>query len=201
MKSFNEYIVEKSDGRGLTVFDIDETLFRTTAMIKVMKDGKVIKSLNNQEYNEYKLKDGESFDYGEFRDAKHFRKTSTPIGKMIEKAKAIIKNAVAAGSKVIIITARADFDDKKIFLQTFRDHGINIDNVYVERAGNLNLGSSAKNKRILFHKYLKTGRYSRVRFFDDARSNITMFKSLEKDYPQIKFEAYLVDHSGNIKRK
>ena len=200
MKTFKSYMIEKSNGKGLTVFDIDETLFQTKALINVMKDSKIIKKLNNQEYNNYKLKDGESYDYGEFRNAKVFDETSIPIWSMINKAKAIIKNAVNVGSKVIIMTARADFDDKKKFLNTFKRYGIDIDNVYVERAGNLNLGSSAKNKRFLFHKYLKSGEYQRIRFFDDAMSNITSFKALQKQYPGVSFEAFHVKRDGSIKR-
>ena len=159
MLSFRSFITEQTRGKGLTIFDIDETLFQTKALVKVMKNGKLVRSLDNQEFNTYKLKDGETFDFGEFRSAEVFSKTSQPIDKMIQKAKAIIRNAAAAGSKVIIVTARADFDDKKKFLETFRRYGIDIDKVYVERAGNLNLGSSAKNKRFIFHKYLRGGKY------------------------------------------
>jgi hypothetical protein len=169
-------------------------------MVKVVKDKKVVQSLDNQEFNNYKLKPGESYDFGEFKSAEVFQNTSVPIMKMIEKAKAIIKNATAAGSRVIIVTARSDFDDKKKFLDTFRRYGIDIDNVYVERAGNLGLGSSAKNKRFVFHKYLRKGAYERVRFFDDAMSNITMFKALAKQYPGISFEAYHVKHDGSIRK-
>jgi phosphoserine phosphatase len=200
MLSFRSFITEQTRGKGLTIFDIDETLFQTKALVKVIKDGKVIRTLDNQEYNNYKLKDGESYDYGEFRSSEVFQKTSEPIIKMIEKAKLIIRNASAAGSKVIIVTARADFDDKKKFLDTFRKYGIDIDKVYVERAGNLNLGSSAKNKRFIFHKYLRKGEYQRVRFFDDAMSNITMFKALQKQYPNVSFEAYHVKHDGSIRK-
>lgn len=200
MLSFSSFITEQTRGKGLTVFDIDETLFQTKALVKVMNNGKLVRSLDNQEFNTYKLKDGETFDFGEFRSAEVFSKTSQPIDKMIQKAKAIIKNAAAAGSKVIIVTARADFDDKKKFLETFRRYGIDIDNVYVERAGNLNLGSSAKNKRFIFHKYLRGGKYERVRFFDDAMSNITMFKALAKKYQNVKFEAYHVKHDGSIRK-
>lgn len=200
MLSFRSFITEQTRGKGLTIFDIDETLFQTKALVKVMKDGKVVRSLDNQEYNTYKLKPGESYDYGEFKSAEVFQNTSIPIMKMIQKAKAIIKNATAAGSKVIIVTARADFDDKKKFLDTFRRYGIDIDKVYVERAGNLNLGSSAKNKRFIFHKYLRGGKYERVRFFDDAMSNITMFKAMQKRYPDVSFEAYHVKHDGSIRK-
>jgi hypothetical protein len=200
MLSFRSFITEQTRGKGLTIFDIDETLFRTSAKIRVMKDGKLVRSLDNQEFNTYKLKDGESYDFGEFRSAEVFQNTSVPIMKMIQKAKAIIRNAVNAGSRVIIVTARADFDDKKKFLDTFRRYGIDIDNVYVERAGNLGLGSSAKNKRFIFHKYLRSGKYERVRFFDDAMSNLIMFKALQKRYPDVTFEAYHVKHDGSIKK-
>jgi hypothetical protein len=199
--SFKSFIVEAKPGIGLTVFDIDDTLFHTFATVKIVKDNKIIKSLTNQEYNVYKLKAGEIFDFGEFASADTFRKTSKPITRMLNKAKAIIKNAEAAGSKVIIMTARANFDDKKTFLQTFKDHGLNINNVYIERAGNLGAkNSSAKNKRFLFHKYLRGGKFARVRFFDDAISNIIMFKSLEKQYPLTSFEAYHVQSDGSVKK-
>jgi hypothetical protein len=200
MLTFRKYLEEQTRGKGLTIFDIDETLFRTKALVRVMKDGKVVKSLDNQQYNEYKLQPGESYDYGEFRNAQIFHDTSIPIWSMIKKAKAIITNAVNAGSKVIVVTARADFDDKKKFLDTFRRYGIDIDKVYVERSGNLKLGSSAKNKRFIFHKYLRGGKYERVRFFDDAMSNITMFKALQKHYPDVKFEAYHVQHDGTVRK-
>jgi hypothetical protein len=200
MLSFKSFIVEQTRGKGLTVFDIDESLFQTKALVKVVKDGKVIHSLNNQEYNTYKLQPGEKFDYGEFRNAEVFHDTSIPIWSMIRKAQAIIRNATNAGSKVIIITARENFDDKKKFLDTFRRYGIDIDKVYVERSGNLKLGSSAKNKRFIFHKYLRSGKYERVRFFDDAMSNIIMFKALQKHYPNISFEAYHVQHDGSIRK-
>jgi hypothetical protein len=200
MITFSTFITEKTRGRGLTVFDIDETLFQTKALVRIMKDGKVVRSLDNQQYNEYKLKPSETYDYGEFRNAKIFHDTSIPIWAMIKKAKAIIKNSVNASSKVIIVTARADFDDKKKFLDTFRRYGIDIDKVYVERAGNLGLGSSAKNKRFIFHKYLRSGNYERVRFFDDAIPNLIMFKSLEKKYPGVSFEAYHVKHDGSIRK-
>lgn len=200
MNSFKQHLEEQSRGMGLTIFDIDETLFYTQALIHVKKNGKTVRKLTNQEYNEYKLEPGEEFDYGEFRNAKVFNDTSIPIWSMINKAKAIIQNAVRSGSKVIIVTARANFDNKETFLNTFRRYGIDIDKVYVERAGNLNLGSSAKNKRFIFHKYLRSGKFERVRFFDDAMSNITMFKALEKQYPNVSFEAYHVKHDGSVKK-
>ena len=41
---------------GLTIFDIDETLFHTKAKVQVSKGGKIIRILDNQQYNSYRLK-------------------------------------------------------------------------------------------------------------------------------------------------
>jgi len=197
MKTFKQFLDEAA-GKGLTIFDIDDTLFHTDAKVYVKKDGKVVHTLDNQEFNTYKLKDGEEFDFGEFKSAKLFQQTSTPIGKMIKRAKAIIKKAVPKGSKVIMATARSDFDDRDTFLDTFRAHGIDIDKIYVERAGNLGLGSPAKNKKVVFKKYLKTGLYKRIRLFDDSKQNLNSFMSLAKKYPDTTFDAYLVGTGGNV---
>ena len=191
-------IIEAAAGKGLTIFDIDETLFHTTAKIQVKKGGKVIKDLTNIEYNSYKLKSGESFDYGQFKSAKLFNQTSTPVGKMVAKAKMIIKNATKKGSKVIVVTARGDMDDKNLFVATFEAHGIDMKDVYIERAGNIGLDNSAKNKEVVFRKYLDTGNYKRIRLFDDAMENLLALTSLKEEYPDVTFEAYRVNKNGSI---
>ena len=195
-KRFKEFV-----GTGtLTIFDIDETLFHTKAKVKVVKGGKVVRELDNQEFNTYKRKEGEEFDFGNFRNAEYFRNTSVPVVKMINKAKAIVKAKNNPHSRAIICTARADFDDKETFLQTFRDHGLPIDKMYVERAGNFDLGSSAENKKVVFRKYLNTKNYIKTRLYDDAMSNLVAFLSLKSEYPDIEFEAYFVNPDGSIKR-
>lgn len=201
MLKFKDYLEERtSEGFGLTAFDIDETLFHTFSLIYVMKDGKVIQKLNNQEFNTYKLKDGESFDFREFRDAKKFNETSKPIERMFAKAKAILANALRkGGSKVILLTARADFDDKHTFLDTFHKHGLDIDKIYVERGGNLK-GSPAQNKVDILQRYIDTGNFKRVRLFDDAISNLKAVLAMKEKNPQIDFETYIVDpKTGGVK--
>ena len=199
MKNFKTYLTE-AEGKGLTIFDIDETMFITKAKVKVVKNGKVIKKLDNQEFNTYKKKDGETYDFGEFKNAEVFKRTSTPIARMINKVKAILKNATRAGSKVIIITARPNFDNKKVFLDTFRQQGIDIDKIYVERAGNLGSGPAAANKKVIIKKYLDQKIYKRMRLFDDSMANLKMFLSLQKDYPEVKFEALLAKPNGSVNR-
>ena len=196
MENFRAYISEAKN-KGLTIFDIDDTMFKTKARVKVMPSGK---TLTPQQFNTYKLGKGEEFDFGEFKSAKLFQQTAVPIGKMIAKFKAILKNAVKSGSKVIIVTARADMDDKKLFLDTFRSHGIDIDKSHIIRAGNLGMKSSAEAKAQVFKQFLDTNEYSRIRLFDDDKSNLKALLSLKDDYNEIEVEAGQANDKGQIRK-
>jgi FMN phosphatase YigB (HAD superfamily) len=199
---FKEYVENGFKDGGLTIFDIDDTLFHTTATINVKKDGKVIKNLTNQEFNTYKLGKGEEFDFAEFKNAEKFAKESQPIGKMLEKAKAIIAHSEkTANSKVVIITARDDFDDKEKFLDTFRKHGIDIDKVRVERAGKIkSIEGPDVKKYIIIHNMLTTKQFSRVRLFDDSITNLKTFLKLKETFPSIHFKAFFVKADGSLKQ-
>ena len=56
----------------LVVFDIDDTLVHTSTKVRVLKNKKVVRELNSHEFTNYKLKDGEEFDFQNFRNAKEF---------------------------------------------------------------------------------------------------------------------------------
>lgn len=199
--------------RKLTIFDIDETLFKTTARVRVFdkKTGEVVKLLDNQEYNTYKLQRNEEYKFGgpddsykEFRSAKHFRETSKPINRMVERLKDDLASAKSSqgAHQVIIVTARGDFDEKEIFLDTFRHQGIDIDSMRVERAGKIP-GPSASAKKAIFIHYLEKAQresrpFSRVALFDDAKTNLDALLSLKKQFPKTKFDAYLAHHDGSV---
>ena len=199
--NFKEYISEETGLGSLTIFDIDDTLFHTTAQIAVVKDGKIVKKLTNSEFNTYKLADGESFDFSEFKDAAKFYKESKPITKMITKAMIILKHAQKnPNSQVIILTARSNFDDKEKFLATFRKHGFDIDKVRVERAGELVKNEvPAVAKAIVVTKYLNSGKFNKIRLFDDSMSNLKEFLRLQTKFKDVKFEAYFAKPDGSIK--
>ena len=184
-----------SQGRSLSIFDIDDTLFHTTAKIKVIKNGRPVKELTNQQFNTYELQPGEQFDFGEFRNAEKFRRESVPIRPMIAKLKAILNRT---SGKVIMLTARADFDDRETFLDTFRQYGIDMSRVHVHRAGNLPVPESPAEKKAVFvRQYLNSGVFNRVRLYDDSMKNLTVFKELKKEYPTVDFKAYYVGPEGN----
>ena len=212
---FSKILNESERGRSLLLFDIDETTFRTFAMIRVMVDGEEIKRLDNKEFNSYTLKPGESFDFSEFRDADFFNKTSKPIQKILAKLKAILSH----NAKVVFLTARADFDNKDVFLDTFRKYGMDPEKFYVERAGNLKKGSIPERKMyIILKKYLSTGLYRRAYMYDDFIPNCTDFLALKDKIPEetlntirkvnnitdpdetvITFQAYQVLEDGSVR--
>jgi len=200
---FSSYIKKhKNEIRTLNVWDIDDTLGKTSARVNVMKDGKVVKVLEPGEFNSYKLKAGEEFEFSQFRSGKVFRDTFKPISTVLNRAKKIVMNQ-SENSDSIILTARADFEDHKEFLQTWRDHGFPIDHVYVERSGNLSklkADSPAHiNKGVVLKRYLKTGKYDRVRMWDDHEKNLDILFKVAAMFPEVETIGYLVKDGRVIK--
>lgn len=178
----------------LQIFDIDETLFVTNAKIRVVKNGKVVRELTNQEFNTYTLQPNERFDFSEFRSAQKFYNESVPIKRMVSLLKRL---STTPGNRVILLTAREDFDNKELFLQTFGDLGIDMDKIHVHRAGNIPGDMHpAYKKEVWVRRYLDTGLYNEVSLYDDSQKNLVVFKALRDDYPTVKFNAYLVGHGG-----
>lgn len=185
----------------LTIFDIDDTLFTTDTKVHVVKGGKRIKSLTPAEFNVYKVRNGESLDFSDFRSADVFQKTAKPIATVFKTAKSIISRFSAfANKKIVIVTARGDLDDKHVFLDTFKKYGFDIGKVHVHRAGNVGGASSAENKKVVIRELIKGGNYEMVRLFDDAKSNLEALHDLETEFPNIKFETFYVAHDGSISR-
>lgn len=188
----------KTSNKKLVIFDIDDTLLHTTAKINVVKDGKVIRSLTNQEFNNYKLQPGEEFDFGEFRNAKKFEEESIPIGPMLDK----LRQDLAAGHDVVMLTARSDFDSQPAVWRTFKRHGIDINkDVHLYRAGNLPGSDSPANKKAVHvTRWLKTGKYNHVVMYDDSEKNLFVFKGLNKLFPRVDFEAHHVNDEGETRQ-
>lgn len=183
----------------LIIFDIDDTLFRTTTKVKLMIGDRCIKSLSAAEYNVYTLKNSEKYDFSEFRSADHFYKTATPIPAVMDLAKKIILKGMHK-TRVILVSARADMDDKELFLNTFHKHGLNINRAYIHRAGNLKPMITNLAKAKIITDEINAGSYQNIRMFDDAVTNLNTFLDLRTKFPKIKFYAYLVLPNGSIKK-
>lgn len=179
----------------LNIFDIDETIFHTYARVLVRDEyGTLVCSLDNAKFSEYRLKDGERFDFSEFKSAEKFYATSKPIKKMID-----LLVDLTESSEVVIVTARQDLDDRDLFLKTFVKHGVSqISKIHIHRAGNHGHGPADQNKKIVIKKLLDCGRYSEAKLYDDSRSNLKMFNSLQSDYPSIRFQSFLAFPDGSV---
>jgi FMN phosphatase YigB (HAD superfamily) len=179
--------------RKLVIFDIDDTLVHTQTKVHVVKDGHITKELNSHEFTHYKLQPGEHFDFENFRNAKEFFNNSKPIIPMMNQ----LKHDIATGNKVVMVTARADFDDKELFLDTFRKYGVDMNKVHVYRAGNMTQKvQTEEKKKIIIRNLLNQSHYTKAIMYDDAVPNLDSFVSLKKEYPDTKFYAWHVSLDG-----
>lgn len=201
---------ESKQKDSLHIFDIDDTLFHTNAKIDVLDPmGNVAQSLSNQEYNNHVLPEGYSYNFDQFKDAEKFANESNPIDSMLSKLRKIYKNVqdknIREGtqSKVILSTARSDFDNKDTIIKFFKDHGIPIDDgIHLHRAGNIpgDQPPAFKKNIILESQYLKPGHnFGSVHFYDDSTKNLDAFLNLRNIYPDVMLKAYHVKPDGSTR--
>ena len=170
--------------KSLYVFDIDDTLFRTSARARIVNTKGQVKYLSSEELKDYAFSANEIICFAEFRDAKKFAEESKPIESMIKIAQDCIKKT-AEGSKTILLTARADLDCKTKFLEYLNSSGLDINHIYVERAGNLLNLKTSEAKKLIISNYLKSDQYKKAYLFDDSLENIKSFVCLKKNFPAV----------------
>ena len=163
----------------ILIFDIDDTLIKTNAKIKVVKDGKVIKELSPAAYNDYTWHEGESFDYSSFDDI-YFLKTGT-----LTKYWDTLKREYKKGTQIAILTARS----RPVMVRKFfASHGIDIDKDFIFCCGYSKYpwkGSTQIKKAKTIEHLIKMG-YETFVFFDDNKGNLESVKKLENEYKDIK---------------
>ena len=177
--------------KSLYVFDIDDTLFRTSARARIVNTKGQVKYLSSEELKDYEFSADEIICFAEFRDAKKFAEESQPIESMIKIAQDCIKKT-AEGSKTILLTARADLDCKTRFLEYLNSSGLDTNNIYIERAGNLPNLKTSEAKKLIINNYLKSYQYKKAYLFDDSLENILSFAELKSRFTDIKFHPTLV---------
>lgn len=198
MKTFRDFIAEAKDPKSKTyhAFDIDETLFahdhsKLKVHLKDKSTGKRVGSLTNQEFNTHQLHPDHEYDFSDFKSSKTFQQSARPIHKMIGKLKAIHKN----NKNVEMVTARQDFDDKEAFGNHMKKYGIDIGQVHVRRAGNVDpKAQPGPNKAKVISDQIKKNGYNKVHLYDDSQSNLDHFLALKDKHPDVAFHAHLVQH-------
>ena len=170
--------------KSLYVFDIDDTLFRTSARARIVNTKGQVKYLSSEELKDYEFSSDEKICFAEFRDAKKFAEESQPIESMIKIAQDCIKKT-AEGSKTILLTARADLDCKTKFLEYLNSSGLDINHIYVERAGNFSNLKTPEAKKLIIKRYLESQSYQKAYLFDDSLDNINSFSDLKVMFPSV----------------
>ena len=197
----------------LSIWDLDDTLFRTEAKhlkIKVVdridqrkpiiRNGKPLTVSSHDFANEKKLNElldevkgclAEPQSFLSFRSASIFKKHSKAIEENVAKA---VEDLSHKDKFFMILTARAKTNNKEVFLQHLADNGLNI------KDGDAKLRShaiftrsvtstpGAKGKQEVIAAILRNCPFiEQVDFWDDSSSNIASFNALDKEFPSIKF--------------
>jgi hypothetical protein len=150
------------------VFDFDDTLATTEARVLVTKYGSFSQALTPSEFNEYKLADGEEFQFSEFTNPE-FIIDGKPLG-LIELAKDIH----AEGHNLYILTARNEIASSAIagFLARF-----NITAKMIHCVGKESTTNIAKAKQTVLMTIIDN--HDITYFYDDDEANIELASSLD----------------------
>lgn len=169
------FTVNNTTSNKIILFDLDDTIIHTTAEIRLFKDGKFIRNISNQEFNNYTLQRGEHFDFGEFDDPNILaREEFTSYWKTL-------KREYNKGTHVGILTARSD---SKMIKQFFIDRGIRIKDELVIAINDplLGLKGTIQERKAEAISVLANAGYDLFIFFDDNEPNLEAAKKLEKQY-------------------
>jgi hypothetical protein len=158
------------------VFDFDDVLVKTLALIYVKKEDAIIQKLSSREYTTHKLNEGEYYDFCEFHDPTFIESASEHImfNTLININNAI-KNGTSSSS-VFILTARET--KVKLAIHSYLDlRGITcvpMENIII--VGDNKDMSTADSKKIELERLLDQ-QYD-ITFFDDDIRNIEIANSI-----------------------
>lgn len=182
MQNLKEHLIDRihqgftaggTTSNKIILFDLDDTIIHTIAEIGVVKGGKLIKRLPNDEFNDYVLGHGESFDFGEFEDPILLDKS--PFTKYWNT----LKREYMKGTHIGILTARSDC---RMIKEFFLKNGIRIKDELVMAINDpkLGLSGSIQDKKSEAIRILANVGYTNFIFFDDNEPNLRSAKELEK---------------------
>lgn len=169
------FTVNNTQSNKIILFDLDDTIIHTTAEIMIMKDGNMVKRISNSEFNNYTLKDGETFDFGEFDDP------NILANEKFTKYWNTLKREYRKGTHIGILTARSN---AAMIRRFFISRGIRIKDELIIAINDPSLGltGSIQERKAEAIKILANGGYDLFIFFDDNEPNLQAAKKLEKNY-------------------
>jgi len=185
----------------LSIWDIDDTLFESETSVFVIKDNKIVKKLSTSEYNSYRPKLGENFDFSEFRDSNLFFHHAKPLSANLRMAKESLEKK---NNFFMVLTARADFNDKNLILRKFEMYGLEMNKptTHIVRSGNLGLSTAAGKKEVIAaclntKRRDASAKFKTASLYDDDKRNLDAFLSLKSSVSDIKYETFIIKN-GHI---
>ena len=163
------------------IFDFDDTLVKTKARIKVIKNNKIIKSLDSIDYKNYKLKRGETLNFDEFDDPTFILQSKKY--KMWPVLVNIYKNNIWNNSNedIYILTARTN--KSKYTISSFLNrNNIDLPLSHIFTIGGdkdiINKNEIPKLKKKVLQDLSKE--YDKIIFYDDNEETIENIRNLPK---------------------
>lgn len=163
-------------GKVLRVFDLDDTLVKTSSKVRVThSDGKQT-ILTPGEYAVYKEKRGDKFDFTDFE-----KKLINPR-QIKQNVDLLIRMLSNPDKKVTILTARKlGFPIRHYFKTQF---GLDV---YPVALGSNN----PQDKADWIENHIKRG-YTDIAFMDDSAANVRAVDALKAKYPEVNLRTKLV---------
>jgi len=175
-------------GDRLVIFDLDDTLVKTDAKIKIVhrRSKKIIMELTPQEFNNLENVSSHMLDFDDFDCPEILRQ-----GRIIHSVFSKLKSYYKKGIPVSIVTARSS---SKLVRDFFLENGIDIHPSLIIAVNDpvLNLNGSIPEKKQEAIKGLIDSGYTKLVFFDDSQDNLILAKDLE-GYQQSRVRIVKVD--------
>lgn len=172
----------------LFIFDFDDTLVFSGAVVHITHADGSKESLESHEFATYQEQPGDQFDYSEFD-------TYPPDGKIIKRTfKKMLETISAHGAdNVIVLSARGNPAPMEKFLS---DQGLSS-NIQIVGVGS----SNPQDKASFVEEKLKTGQWSSVEIFEDSIANINAIGSMiSSKYPEISYIKNHIQAEGILRK-
>ncbi len=188
------------DFKALSVWDIDDTLYKTPTKVKIVHPdtGKLLASLSTSEYADFhsigldKIKekyktDKFMVDFSQFSDSKFFSEKAQKTAHFV-KAKAEFSDQ---SNFFIVLTARNNMIDPKTFLSKFESDGLRL--VSQPNRSHLirlaSLGMSYKDKGSVLNEILTENKnIKEVKYWDDSVTEVKSVNDIKSRFPNVRFQ-------------
>lgn len=187
MKLLREYITEilrenqPKFNKKLRVFDFDDTLVKTGSIIHVTNSSGENFDLTPGEFAIYTAQPGDTFDFSDFS------KLVDP--KEIKWTVKILRDIIASGGEVVILTARNSAEPVHEFLKLSEIPALEV----------IALGDSNPQRKSDYIKWrIESDGFDLVEFFDDSYKNVLAVESLKSLFPDVVIKTKHIVHRTEI---